>query len=116
MNERESSFMNSDDDDSDNFSSNSFHPYSRISFYDDEVDDPFNNVDDSLMGRLDELEEEIRGDIAENVGMVGEEHGDSTDEDSSDVSVPIRPSRSCAGQGIDRLEMKFGGKTYVVYV
>ena len=28
------------------------------------------------------------------------------------MSVPIRPSRSCAGRGIDRLEMKFGGKTY----
>ena len=112
VNERESSFMNSDDDDTDDFSSDSFHPDSRISFYDDEVGDPFNNVDDSLMGRLDDLEEEIRGDIAENVGMVGEEQGDSTDEDSSDVSVPIRPSRSCAGRGIDRLEMKFGGKTY----
>ena len=81
-------------------------------------DDVIPLVDDSLIGRLDSLEEEIREDIEESRGLF--EEGDSiVDESLSDESEACqedlpssRPSRTCSGKGIDRLQMNFESNRY----
>ena len=76
-------------------------------------------VDDSLIVRLDDLEEEIKEGIAESNNILSE---NSSFDDSSSLSdedtvvetgvVPGRPRRECTGKGVDRLNMTLGSKKY----
>ena len=75
--------------------------------------------DDSLIGRLSILEEEIKKDIIENEQLLDdtiEEEGiddyDIVEDQISEDDVISRPKRECVGKGIDRLSPDFNSKKY----
>ena len=89
-------------------------------------DEEFNFKEESLIARIDDLENEIREDIFESKELFRETTDNteqySSDDDNDDQSnsckeilqdiIHERPKRSNAGRGVERLEPDFNKKSY----
>ena len=100
---------------SDEYSDSSNEDYEENSLFPNDSDSEESiiytgGVDNSLIDRLDQLENEIKDDIIESEQFLNSDI-DSTSDDSIITNV-IRPKRVNTGKGIDRTEMSFNNKSY----
>lgn len=83
-------------------------------------------VDDSILGRIDTITEELEQNIkfgkrlmeegeSQDISRNDSENCDDSlsDESESEEMETTRPKRQCVGKDIDRLEVNFNNKTYV---
>ena len=91
------------------------------SSYDDMSTNRFvlNNPDDSLIERIDDLEDQVRSEIEQSKNLLNEtidqhasEENLSDEDDVEDGTCISRPKRSGAGNGVARLEPDFTSKSY----
>jgi len=118
-----------DDDFSDSFEGSQQHVSDGSDIegiFDDDVVQDFStddslptHPDESLIGRLDDLEQEIRHDIVESQELLQDEdsYGDDidglSDESTEEVlEISTRPRRECVGKGVERLQMDTESKAY----